>query len=37
MKGDCAKGWIMFSVLKGAKVSLIRYSNSEGDLGRWNA
>lgn len=36
VKGDCAKGWIMFSVLKSAKVSLIRYSNTDGDLGRWN-
>jgi hypothetical protein len=36
VKGDCAKGWIMFSVLKSAKVSLIRYSDTAGDLGRWN-
>jgi hypothetical protein len=33
--GECAKGWVMFSVLKSTKVTLIRYSNDSGDLGRW--
>ena len=33
--GQCAKGWIVFDVPSGAKLSGVRYMNSGGDSGQW--
>lgn len=33
--GQCAKGWIVFDVPNGAKLSGVRYMNSNGDSGQW--
>lgn len=33
--GQCAKGWIVFDVPNGVKLSGVRYMNSNGDSGQW--
>lgn len=33
--GQCAKGWIVFDVPTGAKLSGVRYMNSAGDSAQW--
>ncbi|MFT4218114.1 MAG: hypothetical protein QM619_13160 [Micropruina sp.] len=33
--GQCAKGWIVFDVPTDAKLSGVRYMNSNGDSGQW--
>ncbi|MFT4295768.1 MAG: hypothetical protein QM582_10190 [Micropruina sp.] len=33
--GQCAKGWIVFDVPTSAKLSGVRYMNSNGDSGQW--
>lgn len=33
--GQCAKGWIVFDVPNGAKLSGVRYMNSTGDSAQW--
>lgn len=33
--GQCAKGWIVFDVPSGAKLSGVRYMNSTGDSAQW--
>ncbi|MFT3969790.1 MAG: hypothetical protein QM695_05780 [Micropruina sp.] len=33
--GQCAKGWIVFDVPSSAKLSGVRYMNSNGDSGQW--
>lgn len=33
--GQCAKGWIVFDAPNGAKLSGVRYMNSNGDSGQW--
>ncbi len=33
--GQCAKGWVVFDVPNGVKLSGVRYMNSNGDSGQW--
>ena len=33
--GQCAKGWIVFDVPNGARLSGVRYMNSTGDSAQW--
>lgn len=35
--GQCARGWIMFDLSKGAKVAVVRYANEGGDVAEWAA
>jgi hypothetical protein len=34
-EGDCAKGWVVFEVTKGAKVAAVEYDNESGDHLEW--
>ena len=33
--GQCAKGWVVFDVPNGVKLSGVRYMNSNGESGQW--
>lgn len=33
--GQCAKGWVVFDIPNGARLSGVRYMNSTGDSGQW--